>query len=272
MDAGTGRASRPDLDRGARDLVVERRIEGHLGRVFESWGYGYTVAENWQHGAIDRGQQGSGHARTGDTRHRRRARARMQASITAPGWIPDDHDQTEESHRMEIRAAVVRAPHCEVLRSKGATGRAARRRGAVELVATGICHTDIAIVEQSCRCRMPYVLGHEGAGVVVETGRAVTGLAKGDHVVLTFGSCGDMPRLQHRTSRLLRSHFRCSNFAGRRADGSATIHDAADAPVNAAFFGQSSFATHALAPSAQCDQGAQGRAVAAARARWAAAS
>ena len=115
----------------------------------------------------------------------------------------------------------------------------------VRLVATGICHTDIAIVEQILPLPMPFVLGHEGAGVVLETGKAVKGLAKGDHVVLTFTSCGTCRDCSSGHPAYCES-FPMLNFAGRRADGSATVHDAAGAPVNAAFFGQSSFATHAI--------------------------
>jgi len=37
---------------------------------------------------------------------------------------------------------------------------------------------------------MPIVLGHEGAGVIEEVGVAVTSVAPGDHVVLSYQSCG----------------------------------------------------------------------------------
>ena len=81
---------------------------------------------------------------------------------------------------MEIKAAVVRAPHGKFSLEKVRLDAPRDHEVLVELVATGICHTDLAIVEQLLPLPLPYVLGHEGAGVVVETGRAVTGLAKGD--------------------------------------------------------------------------------------------
>ena len=90
----------------------------------------------------------------------------------------------------------------------------------VELVATGVCHTDVAIVEQILPLPMPYVLGHEGAGVVVEAGNAVTGIAKGDHVVLTFGSCGTCSRCSSGHPAYCESAPQL-NFAGRRTDGSS---------------------------------------------------
>jgi aryl-alcohol dehydrogenase len=149
---------------------------------------------------------------------------------------------------MDIRAAVVRTPHAEFSVESVRLDAPRDHEVLVELVATGICHTDIAIVEQLLPLPLPYVLGHEGAGVVVETGRSVTGLAKGDHVVLTFGSCGDCRNCNAGHPAYCAS-FPAANFAGRRADGSTTIVDAGGQPLNAAFFGQSSFATHAVAPA-----------------------
>ena len=54
----------------------------------------------------------------------------------------------------------------------------------VEVRATGICHTDaFTLSGADPEGIFPAILGHEGAGVVVETGPGVTGLAPGDHVI-----------------------------------------------------------------------------------------
>ena len=54
----------------------------------------------------------------------------------------------------------------------------------VELKATGICHTDdFTLSGRDPEGLFPAVLGHEGAGVVVDVGPNVTSLAKGDHVI-----------------------------------------------------------------------------------------
>jgi len=54
----------------------------------------------------------------------------------------------------------------------------------VEIKATGVCHTDaLALAGGSSTTRMPAILGHEGAGVVVEVGPGVTTLKRGDHVI-----------------------------------------------------------------------------------------
>jgi S-(hydroxymethyl)glutathione dehydrogenase/alcohol dehydrogenase len=54
----------------------------------------------------------------------------------------------------------------------------------VELKATGICHTDeYTLSGKDSEGLFPCILGHEGAGVVVELGPGVTSLAVGDHVI-----------------------------------------------------------------------------------------
>ena len=54
----------------------------------------------------------------------------------------------------------------------------------VELKATGICHTDaFTLSGEDPEGRFPVILGHEGAGIVVETGAGVSSLKPGDHVI-----------------------------------------------------------------------------------------
>ena len=54
----------------------------------------------------------------------------------------------------------------------------------VEIRATGICHTDAYTLSgQDPEGRFPCILGHEGAGIVVDVGRGVTSVKKGDHVI-----------------------------------------------------------------------------------------
>jgi aryl-alcohol dehydrogenase len=92
---------------------------------------------------------------------------------------------------------------------------------------------------------LPAVLGHEGAGVVERVGTAVTGLAAGDRVGMTFDSCGRCPTCQGGRPSYCHLFFE-HNFAAARADGtSALVREAG--PVHGHFFGQSSFATHAVA-------------------------
>jgi alcohol dehydrogenase/S-(hydroxymethyl)glutathione dehydrogenase/alcohol dehydrogenase len=61
----------------------------------------------------------------------------------------------------------------------------------VEIAATGVCHSDLSVLDGSLDNPMPIVLGHEGAGIVVQVGEGVTDVAVGDHVVLVWlAQCG----------------------------------------------------------------------------------
>lgn len=61
----------------------------------------------------------------------------------------------------------------------------------VRLTATGVCHTDVAWADGQFFDRFPVVLGHESAGVVAETGPAVTAVRPGDRVALALAhNCG----------------------------------------------------------------------------------
>src|SRR5207237_8567311 len=54
----------------------------------------------------------------------------------------------------------------------------------VEIKATGICHTDeFTLSGGDPEGLFPAILGHEGAGIVVDVGHGVTSVAKGDHVI-----------------------------------------------------------------------------------------
>ena len=61
----------------------------------------------------------------------------------------------------------------------------------IKLTASGLCHSDYHLVTGDIPVGLPYVGGHEGAGVVVEVGPGVTDVAVGDSVVLSFlPACG----------------------------------------------------------------------------------
>lgn len=60
----------------------------------------------------------------------------------------------------------------------------------VDIRATGVCHSDLHIVNGDWPAEQPLVLGHEAAGVVAEVGPGVTTVRPGDHVVLSwFAPC-----------------------------------------------------------------------------------
>ncbi len=61
----------------------------------------------------------------------------------------------------------------------------------VKIVAAGVCHSDLSVLDGTIPWKAPSVLGHEGAGIVESVGAAVRSVKPGDHVVIaTLASCG----------------------------------------------------------------------------------
>ncbi|MGV9311848.1 NAD(P)-dependent alcohol dehydrogenase [Streptomyces sp. NPDC003691] len=150
---------------------------------------------------------------------------------------------------MTFRAAVLRSYDGRftvedvVLRSGPADGELL-----VRIAGCGMCRTDLAVRRSAGRTPLPAVLGHEGAGTVVATGGPDTGHRPGDHVVLSFDSCGRCPNC------LLAAPAYCESFAslnlfGGRAEHAARFTDAAGGALAPRWFGQSSFAEYAVVPA-----------------------
>jgi aryl-alcohol dehydrogenase len=115
----------------------------------------------------------------------------------------------------------------------------------VRVMASGICHTDLIIRDQWYPVPLPAVLGHEGAGVFEAVGASVTKVAPGDHVAMSYGSCGSCPTCP--AGRPWVCHdFWGRNFGATRPDGSTALAHGGTA-IHSHFFGQSSFATRAVA-------------------------
>lgn len=114
----------------------------------------------------------------------------------------------------------------------------------VRVVATGVCHTDLAVRDGMLPTPLPVVLGHEGAGVVERVGRAVTKVRPGDPVVMTFDSCGACPSCAGHAHTYCHAFFP-RNFFATRPDGSTALSRNGER-IHSHFFGQSSFASHAL--------------------------
>lgn len=117
----------------------------------------------------------------------------------------------------------------------------------VRVVGVGICHTDLAARDQHLPVSLPVVLGHEGSGIVEEVGDGVDKVEPGDHVVMSFDYDDSCPNCQAGQVAYC-ENWEAHNFATERlTDGSSPLEDADGERVNGLFFGQSSFATHALA-------------------------
>ncbi|KAL1628319.1 hypothetical protein SLS54_001892 [Diplodia seriata] len=123
----------------------------------------------------------------------------------------------------------------------------------VEIIASGICHTDLHCGntpdDQGVPAvYYPRVLGHEGSGYVRRVGSAVTGVAPGDPVLLSFSYCGNCHVCRTGPPSHCKTFFDI-NFMGEPVFFPAAADEAKggdDPSIGGRFFGQSSFAKHTI--------------------------
>ncbi|MGW1094898.1 NAD(P)-dependent alcohol dehydrogenase [Streptomyces sp. NPDC002455] len=151
---------------------------------------------------------------------------------------------------MKFRAAVLRSHETpfaveEIVLSTGpAAGEIL-----VEIAGCGMCRTDLAVRHSAGRTPLPAVLGHEGSGVVVASGNGPDStIGLGDHVVLSFDSCGDCRNCRSAAPAYCDSFASLNLFGGREEDASR-LTDAVGGALAPRWFGQSSFAEYALVPA-----------------------
>ena len=148
-----------------------------------------------------------------------------------------------------MRAVVFRAPGTpvEVEDVTLAPPRAGEVR--VRIAAAGVCHSDLHVRDGDWPLPLPMVLGHEGSGTVVETGRGVDHLEVGDHVVLSWvapcGACVPCRRghpVQCRVaSGVVSRGGVLPDGTSRLSVGGTTVHH---------YLGVSAFAEEAVVPAA----------------------
>jgi S-(hydroxymethyl)glutathione dehydrogenase/alcohol dehydrogenase len=135
---------------------------------------------------------------------------------------------------LEVRAVTVDDPRAgEVL---------------VRMAASGVCHSDLHTLDGLQPFPLPVILGHEGAGVVEAVGPQVTGVAPGDHVLLSWvPSCGRCRMCAAGRPSL------CEDLAwsdaGTMMDGTVRFH-ADGAPVH--HYTTSSFSQLSVVPAQSC--------------------
>lgn len=147
---------------------------------------------------------------------------------------------------IETCAAVARAPRADFTIETVSLDGPRAGEVLVRIAGVGLCHTDLVARDQFIPIPLPAVLGHEGAGVVEAVGEGVTKVLPGDRVVLGFSSCGHCRRCAENLPSYCQA-FPALNYSGARPDGSSPIRIGGEA-VSGAFFGQSSFAAHAIVP------------------------
>jgi S-(hydroxymethyl)glutathione dehydrogenase/alcohol dehydrogenase len=118
----------------------------------------------------------------------------------------------------------------------------------VEIKATGICHTDeFTLSGADPEGLFPAILGHEGAGVVLEVGPGVTSLAPGDHVIpLYTAECRECEYCLHPKTNLCQK-VRATQGAGVMPDGTSRFSMLDGTPI-LHYMGCSTFSNHTVLP------------------------
>src|ERR1700709_2463094 len=117
----------------------------------------------------------------------------------------------------------------------------------VEIRATGICHTDeFTLSGADPEGIFPVILGHEGAGVVVDVGRNVTSLKKGDHVIpLYTPECRTCEYCPSRKTNLCVA-IRATQGRGVMPDGTSRF--SCEGETIAHYMGTSTFSNFTVVP------------------------
>src|SRR5450631_4534077 len=117
----------------------------------------------------------------------------------------------------------------------------------VEIKATGVCHTDeFTLSGADPEGLFPAILGHEGAGIVVDVGRGVTSVAKGDHVIpLYTPECRQCPSCLSRKTNLCTA-IRATQGQGVMPDGTSRF--SLDGKKLHHYMGTSTFANFTVLP------------------------
>jgi aryl-alcohol dehydrogenase len=176
------------------------------------------------------------------------------ASPSCPGGRPStgragpstlEGPSARRERPMNVTAAVLHEPNQPLSVEQVDIGEPQADEVLVRVVGAGICHTDLGYAAGVIEAPTPLVLGHEGAGVVEKVGADVNKLAPGDHVVLTFDFCGRCANCRRGRMNHCKD-FVPLNMAPDRLDGSSALSNG-PGQVHAHFFGQSSFASYAIA-------------------------
>jgi Zn-dependent alcohol dehydrogenase len=116
----------------------------------------------------------------------------------------------------------------------------------IEMTATGVCHTDLTVLQGKMPSPRPIVLGHEGAGIVREIGPGVEGFAIGDKVICSIiAPCG------HCYQCLRGDGPMCETivfFTGKMQDGTTRLRKGDEEIYTLSY--QASFAERAIVPAA----------------------
>jgi len=150
-----------------------------------------------------------------------------------------------------VKAAVLRTPGKPLAIEALSLADPRAHEVRLRIGATGLCHSDLHVIEGDMAVPLPVVLGHEGAGVVEAVGAGVTRVKRGDHVALSWApECGVCRYcVAGRPNLCTASAPRVLD--GTLLDGTTRLEDSAGKGVFHYSF-LSTFAECAVVPEASC--------------------
>ena len=152
---------------------------------------------------------------------------------------------------MKIKAALTLSAGAEFMIEEVELAKPKKTEVLIKMVGVGVCHTDAAARAQHMPTPLPAVLGHEGSGIVQEVGSEVIDIKPGDHVIISFYSCGHCKRCRMGQPTMCNDYRKVNLLGGVYADGTKRITTKEGQEVSC-FFGQSTFAEYAIADQQNC--------------------
>lgn len=148
---------------------------------------------------------------------------------------------------MKMRAAIFVEPKKPLVVDEVEIDPPGAGEALVKLTATGVCHTDwYTMSGLDPSALWPAILGHEGAGIVMEVGKGVTSVVPGDHVIpLYIPECGKCAHCLSEETNLCLA-IRETQAKGVMPDGSSRLHWQGK-PVHH-YMGTSTFAQYTVVP------------------------
>lgn len=159
-------------------------------------------------------------------------------------------EKTSWDHAMKSRAAILIKPNRPLQLTEVDVAAPKAGEVLVQMVATGICHTDISVIQGKFSAPLPIIVGHEGAAIVKAVGPRVSELQVGDHVVITA-----LPHCGHCRFCQSAQPYYCdglpdTSFEGTMPDGTSRFSQDGR-PINHLFC-QSSFSEYAIVMQSAC--------------------